>query len=944
MPRPDTYSAQASLNQSNQSKNTNIDPYLLQILNKRGVPFNKIEKNILNSWDRYSYHLKLSMINDIDSNDPKLRDKIIKNQIRKIIVAESGVTTSFNLIDCEILDCVGPGFRNRNTASVEVNMTISEPYSTSLADKLYDASLVLGVNNWRMAPLILELTFNLVNENGTVLNTGAATSVTSNIQKVYKLNIIELSSKLTEAGSIYKISASVDNSVGFNDSFFIVPQSIKYTANGGQTANPPSPASAPPETTASNPLASNLIQSIGNGPLSVDSFFQNLGKQITEYYKNVRMKGINGTATTNATPVISYKFWVAPILARQQLDFSTQIGARKLKSSVSGVDIISGRGISISSLVDDILSCLSDSNFFYVDTNNTTGTNSSTQSTGRMRFVTIESRVENIGWDFQLNDYIREITYFINIKETTRPIPTTNFGKNFQSNSTQQTQRMLWMASNTVKRGYVYYYTGNNTEITHLDIDLAHLHLVPMPMSTNQSPDPYQGNSITVPPNSIKGQINQNNLTIANNNKEINNLSSLVQSNITSEESIPVSSVSVQTATTSQTTISNLKNANSSLEASNNVLQIQANADGLVFFDPTTITANSQTNPLNGIKETANANDIRSALLKNQALNQRIIASGNQYLSDVNLSNIPSSQLPTQIINHMNDPMMLSYSSDQRDIKNMVRPPNSTINSARSTYSTIMSQLYEGWGGNMVNIELEIRGDPYWLGIDNLQRTEELDQYLPRSSSLTSCISSIPSSGTSQPTTGISGNPNNGGSSPSRDPGYANYTDYDAAFILVFRAGAIPDEKTGFMNFGKEGAEFFNRIYQTYQVTHIFKDGKFLQKLSAYADPLTSFETSGATQISNNITQPQSVNTINTTPSTTSGGFPTPGIGPRINSDSNNFNLNNGLPLTGSPAIQTAIQSQYSPTAGPRNSGTASVTDANTPILDYSGSGIYTGL
>ena len=110
---------------------------------------------------------------------------------------------------------------------------------------------------------------------------------------------------------------------------------------------------------------------------------------------------------------------------------------------------------------------------------------------------------------------------------------------------------------------------------------------------------------------------------------------------------------------------------------------------------------------------------------------------------------------------------------------------------------------------------MEIRGDPYWMGWSNLERNERLIGALPAGNI-------------------VGGQTFKMGPLPEEV-----YDPYDGYFLLAFRAGTIPNEQTGFMDL-RDDVDFFNALYLVVQVTHIFRDGKFTQRLEATRDSLSN--------------------------------------------------------------------------------------------------------
>jgi len=157
-------------------------------------------------------------------------------------------------------------------------------------------------------------------------------------------------------------------------------------------------------------------------------------------------------------------------------------------------------------------------------------------------------------------------------------------------------------------------------------------------------------------------------------------------------------------------------------------------------------------------------------------------------------------------------PAQLTYIQDPRDIVNAVRPQTVTDTDVRKVYASVTQQIYARMQ-DMVNITMEIRGDPYWLGTSNVERDRQLLGIIEQSYA--------------------------GAQRVPADQTYAVYQPYDAFFLLAFRAGTIPDENTGFMHL-RDDVDFFNALYVMVQITHVFKEGKFTQRCEATRDPLSN--------------------------------------------------------------------------------------------------------
>jgi hypothetical protein len=162
--------------------------------------------------------------------------------------------------------------------------------------------------------------------------------------------------------------------------------------------------------------------------------------------------------------------------------------------------------------------------------------------------------------------------------------------------------------------------------------------------------------------------------------------------------------------------------------------------------------------------------------------------------------------------------------------------------------TSILSQIYDRSGQHLLEVDLEIRGDPYWLGVTDLERTQELLGFLETLRANGSLPQRL-----GVPTTGTVGT-----TSFSRE-GLVDKHDQDANILLRFRAGAPPREDTGFQNLN-EGSTFFYGVYTVIECMHEFKSGKFTQRLKAFRDVLINVEQlRAAERTAVNATQPRQV-------------------------------------------------------------------------------------
>lgn len=738
---------------------------ILKDLALKGLSFSP-EDNVLNYHDRYAYHLQLVMVNDRESEEDEIDTRLLDNDVRFIVVAESGVTAGFNITECEIKDAVSHNFRTKNATSVEVDITIAEPYNMSLPDKMFESSRQLGNLNWRLAPIFLILWFDFYDEEGRI-----APQSQNTFYKVYKLNIVDLSNTLTAAGTIYRLKAAVNNNMGFKNTFYVLPQTYTITLGGGTISTVQAQGA---------PLPLQVI----TGDKTVGEFFQRLENELNQFYIDLRR---SQQPQDQQTQVVVYQFFVQDELKNQKIKFNPRVNNRRASFRQVGdkIEIIAGRGISIGALVDDICASIETVEFFIPD-----------DQSGIVRVPWIECVVKNIGWDYLRNDYIRNLQFFINVKETRRAVPSQDFGRVFQLVNAFHDARLANINNTTIKllrKAYLYFYTGNNTEIINLDVQFNTLHWIPTALTEN-----------TVLPASFSAaRASLSDLQQALNVRQgAQQQWDAVQQQLLAARRQRAGALLADIPALDQQILA-LQRQLAQIEQQDAAAQRVLAQGSLVVFDP--LLAQGLQNLYQPFGQlVAPVTDLRAQLERERIAAQRRRAPV-EFTED------------EYSANNRTMPAQLTYIADPRDLVNTVRPQNSPDSDVRKMYSSVTQQIYSRMQ-DMVNITMEIRGDPYWLGASNCERDRQL---------LSGILGYRGAAGTP-------GTP----ATPVNDE-FAVYQPYDAFFMLAFRAGTIPDENTGFMDL-RDDVDFFNALYMMVQVTHIFKDGKFTQKCEATRDPLSN--------------------------------------------------------------------------------------------------------
>jgi hypothetical protein len=791
--------------------------YLQRVLEAHRLgDFNfNIQDNALNNLETHTYFITIHLVSDTDARKPDIGNLVYTNQVPTFILARSGVTTGLNITELEIRDAVSSSFRNRNNATTEINFTIVEPYGMTMVDKMYNASQTLGVQNWRMAPLILTLEIRGRNPDGTPHSN-------TQVQKFYSMVITDMDGTLVSTGTTYKIRAVVQNTLGFTDQYYMLPSNLTLRVGAGGIApgtivtTTPTAGNAP----ASAPVAPQVLDG------TVGQFFQVIGQLMSDFYVRTRLD----SPELATTPVVLYEFTVDEQLAAQMINMSAFSNRRRQAfNGTSDTQEIHVNRLGVSELVDDILSSITDPEFFTANA-----------QVGTIRIPRIECAVEYVGWDNLMNDYIKKFTFSIGILETIRAIPTVAHGEYFQLTPQNARTRLEGMR-NIIRKAYPYLYTGMNTEVLNLELTFNNLHIIPLPMHNGRTITPAQeGQSLAIRTQELQRQYRVASaaadrtqadailpqLQALGSTPTTTNLPPDVLNVLAARSFALQDETGMSQADPIQAVVSDLTATQDAARAARERL-LDIRASSLVVFDPESVPTMLRDRATRSPEAVARARQIAQA----RTASPVTARPRNPFVEDVSVN--------------IREPGRLSYAASPRDIaNNLARPSNiqdATQGDVRGIYSTILAQMYDRPGLQLTEIDMEIRGDPYWLGESNLERVNQITEYVR-----TRGVAAVGAAASSLPP--ASGIPASFARSAGLDTGilYADYYTKDAAFLLLFRAGNTPSETTGYMNFDTGSREnqsvFFNGVYIALEVTHVFAQGKFTQRIRAVRDALTNLD------------------------------------------------------------------------------------------------------
>jgi len=195
-------------------------------------------ENALDQYQNYTYHLELFVVKNNDAtefllNESNNLDTIISNgwpgsDIQYITIAETGVTTEFNIQDLEIKS-FGAGSSSLSKiagTATSLSFTIVQVGNTSLNDNLMNAALLSGYSSISEAKYFLKVNFKGYNDDGVTIR-----SENQNLTKVFPFviaNVGDVSSSTDARGTITTIEGTIASDVAMSHSVNTLQHNFEF--------------------------------------------------------------------------------------------------------------------------------------------------------------------------------------------------------------------------------------------------------------------------------------------------------------------------------------------------------------------------------------------------------------------------------------------------------------------------------------------------------------------------------------------------------------------------------------------------------------------------------------------------------------------------------------------------------------------------------------------
>lgn len=734
--------------------------------------------NPLNALANYTYHIRFFLTNEItafNNIDPANPNS---NNMVKYVVAESGVTAGFNIVDLTMEAITAPDNRKRNMfQATEFSMTIVEPLNLSLLDKIYTAAQMLGIKNHLKCPFFLEIWFTGYDENGVIV-------APNQFYNIYRVMVTDVQAATTAAGSTYTLKLIVYDAIGEMNQISTPQSALKIKA------------------------------------VTLSDFFMGLESALNNMAGNVNNDGVRRNTYKFVYPD-QWKTWnIKPSDTDKQVARQTDMTA-SLLGNQTVITIAKGQGIE--NIVNFAVYLSQDVQKWITGEDSATTGGATLSDHAIIRYVVVYSDVviNEPYWDPVLQDYIRQITYTLVPTETVKAYTDLATANTALKPQTQLAKLQYLIEKNRLVKRYDYIYTGLNTEILQLDIKIDNYWAINIP-TWNQNNSYYQHAQGPLAAQESQGWLQQKGLLPLEKPTAIAARILQIDQALNGTTQGSASSSYANGQVVNDYSSRNIRYTEALLEEKSNLQNQQAyniRGPGAAFNGPSTSSTTASTsgntisgNLSSGSMAAARAAEIAAAnktVPAPTAQTARQTALASVFIEDLATINL-SRPLPLPL-SGIQDPKPTNINAQQNADQSKVstdRDPQSYANGT-GFVGAIFGNLFDKTA--FMNVDMTIRGDPWWIPLGNLQQTVLAKRLVGN-----------------QAINNNSVNSNN-----------AAFIGGDNCVLLEYRAGVVIDENTGLAKSGPAGADFVNGIYVITNVTNTFSHGKFTQQIKGFKDILS---------------------------------------------------------------------------------------------------------
>ncbi len=632
--------------------------------------------NILDQYDTVTYHWKLFIVD----NDASSTGRIFDTDSQTII-AESGVS-DLTIDKVEIRSVCTPSIESGTGTSTHASFEIVEPAGAGLIDKIFYQSLALGIGNWSVMPIYLQLQFRGRSpETGEA--EGGSPGTIGSLRWVYPLKLSSIQANVTTVGTRYDFQCTIYN---------------EYTQSNAMF-------------TLQHPVVLNSVTSFPNAMAKLQDQLND-----DQFYQQI---------STNSIPD-SYRIVVDPVFADPKYNI-TPINANTNTQRNSSTDKLENKnatfpaGTAIDKIIDSLLS---NTNGFQNDIKNSNtpgaeGNPMNGEKSQMKKLWRIITETRPVKFDPSRCDYAKEHTIFV-VQYDIGILDQSVF-QDTSGPSTLESERrrlMTYVKKNILKKKYNYIFTGLNDQVINFDIKINNA----FALATARMNGIYT-NSAMMDKGIVTHDHAAEEAAVSRKIYQAVSLQNKASTASTTEKEAAIKDA--QTAIQAATTIADSEKtrllallSQSKPESRLNYNKFLQTTGGI---QNTVNLATSKVNGLTGISaSTVLSNTLNTAKL-NAKVNatprsEKVTQSNLNFISNVDPGSKEAKDVYKNYVSELKGKLRPIARIDSLQQAQVGMGVDSNSNSGLQQLSSLFSvALHAGYGAGFAQTQLSIKGDPFWL-------------------------------------------------------------------------------------------------------------------------------------------------------------------------------------------------------------------------------------
>jgi hypothetical protein len=632
--------------------------------------------NPLSDYANYTYHIRWFMTSEFEAYNRVDERNPNSSNLAKTVIAESGVTAGFNIVELITKQSGGADLKKRNMwAATEFEMTVSEPLGLSLFDKIYFASQNIHTINHMLCPYFIEIWFTGYDEDGNI----AADQLFYNM---YRVIFRDCEATTTQVGTTYHIKFNVDNSVSETNQIATPQAGLNITC------------------------------------VTLGDFFDQFETSLNGQQPQLNNDGVHRITYKFDYPS-AWRTWnIRPADTDKHVSRNSEMDAHSNFFGLGkGTVIKVNKGQAIESVINFVVYLCQEAQDWITGASVPGGGNQTDH--GIIGYVSVYGSTKITGFDPTTRDYTREITYTLFRTESTKSYVDMQSALEAQKPTTQEAKLRYLVQNNRLAKRYDYIYTGLNTEVITFDFKMNMTWAFAQPTwNQGNSYGQYATPALVNPP-SFDNQRAKNVLAT----DKVGAVSSQAAILDQSPTNLGDLAAGTQTAASRQSIEQAIANGqiNPTRSIPGNLSPAPTTSspsprDNVIFFNQSNgqlaLTANQQKN--------AAYRQLEAGV--NNYIDSRTASKATAYVEDTNINTDILNNPPLPLV-AIFDPKPSLQNAQQNSDQTKTPPDNNAQAFAKGTgfVGAIFGNIFSDGTKEFQTIELGIRGDPWWMAQSNIK-------------------------------------------------------------------------------------------------------------------------------------------------------------------------------------------------------------------------------